>query len=93
MPETHTAATARLTAAAAAYAEKVWGPEGHEIIPQFHPADVARIVAEKVLPQVLVAREIAELERDIAELERDIAQLKLAQALATIAQLESGMSM
>lgn len=86
MPETHTAATARLTAAAAAYAEKVWGPAVLEITPQFHPADVARIVAEKVLPQVLVAREIAELERDIA-------QLKPAQALAKIAQLESGISL
>lgn len=81
MPETHTAATARLTADAALYAEKVWGPEGQEITSEFRPADVARIVCEKVLPQVLVSREIAELERDIA-------QLKLRQALARLAELE-----
>ena len=80
-PENHTAATTRFAARAADHADIIWGPAGHEITAMFRPADVARIVAEELAPEIMILREIAELERDIA-------QLKLQQALARIAELE-----
>jgi hypothetical protein len=80
-PETHSTATTRFTVQAEAYAELVWGSSEQEITPAFRPTDVARIVAQKLAPALLMAREIAELERDIAE-------IKLAKALARIAELE-----
>ena len=81
-PETHTAATAHFVALAEAHADLIWGSAGQEITPVFRPADVARIVSEKLAPSILIAREIAELERDIAE-------LKLAKALLRIAEMEA----
>lgn len=81
-PENYTIATARFADRAADHAEVVWGSAGREITAMFRPADVARIIAEELAPELLIAREIAELERDIA-------RLKLQQALARISEMES----
>ena len=82
IPEHHRIATARIADRAASHAEIVWGPTGQEITQLFRPADVARIVVEELVPEVLISREIAELERDIAE-------LRLVRALARIKELEA----
>ena len=80
-PENYTIATTRFADKAADRADSIWGSAGREITEMFRPADVARIVVEELAPELMIAREIAELERDIAE-------IKLAQALARIAALE-----
>ena len=82
IPENYTVASTRFADLAAGHAEIIWGSDGLAITDMFRPADVARIVAEELAPQLMMQVEIAQLERDIAE-------LKLARALAKIAELEN----